>query len=278
MTTTPSDLMGTAAPVRHDLAPSPAPARAVDPIHGRRPSGGRRERGLTHETLVYLGAGIPLAFVFSLTPLLGFMGWFLASLFHEVGHSAMAWFTGHPSVPAIALTGNAVAVHGEPLTFLRLVVVGSVVTLSVQLLRGSRRVAVLAAFGVLYPLMLWTRLGSIAFLVAGHLGELAAASLCLWRAADGEACHSRAERVLYAMLGWFLCGDNILLSFGLAFSSSARAEYETNGSFGLVNDYLRLANHELGASIERVGFAMGLIAVAVPLLTLTAFALTRSRA
>ena len=215
--------------------------------------------------------------MFSWTPFLGFMGWFLASLFHEVGHSAMAWFTGHPSVPAIALTGNAVAVHGEPLTFLRLIIAASVVTLCVQLLRGSQRIAALAAFGVLYPLLLWTRLGPISFLVAGHLGELAAASLCLWRAADGEACHSRAERVLYAMLGWFLCGDNILLSFGLAFSSAARAEYETNGSFGLMNDYLRPAYEQLGTSSERVGFARGLIAVAVPVLTLTVFALTRTR-
>lgn len=257
------------APATGSSAPSSLPAefRALRPP--------KRANESLAEPALYLGIGIPLAFVFSLTPILGFMGWFLAALFHEVGHSALAWFTGHPSVPAISLAGEAVAVHGEPMWFLRLVMVASIITLSVQFLDGGKRIAALSSLAIGYPLLIFTGLGEVMFLAAGHLGELAVAALCLWRAADGEACHHRAERAAYAMLGWFLCGDNILLSFGLAFSESARMEYASNGSFGLTNDYLRLANDHLGVSVGAVGFAMGLIALAVPIATLVLYARSR---
>ena len=225
--------------------------------------------------VAYVVIGIPLAFVFSLTPLLKFMGWFLAALFHEVGHSTLAWFTGHPSVPAISLRGHAAAIHGEPLMLVRFIVVASISALSIQFLRGTRRIAALASLAVIYPVLIWTRVGEIAFLVSGHLGELVAAALCLWRAADGEACHSNAERAAYAMLGWYLCGDNIILSFGLAFSPAARAEYAASGSFGLTNDYIRLANEFTGMSLGQVGFLMGALALAVPAATLGLFVMAR---
>ena len=41
------------------------------------------------EPWVYLGLGLVTAPIFALTPLLGFMGWFLASLVHEMGHVLM---------------------------------------------------------------------------------------------------------------------------------------------------------------------------------------------
>lgn len=224
------------------------------------------------EPTLYLAVGIPLAFVFTWTPILGFIGWFLASLVHEVGHSAFGWITGHPSVPAIALTGNAVAVHSAPMLIVRLAVVVGVVAAAYHGLQGRARVVAIASFLPIYALLALTPLCEIGFLASGHLGELVAGSVCLWRAAGGAECHSRAERAAYSMLGWFLIGDNILLSFGLAFSAAARAEYATNGSFGLTNDYLRLANDHLGVPLEAVGLVMGLLALAVPAATIGAFA------
>ena len=89
---------------------------------------------------------------------------------------------------------------------------------------------------------------------------------------SGVSRTSNAERAAYAMLGWTLCGDNIVLSFGLAFNPVTRAEYAANGSFGLTNDYLRLANEHLGISLGSVGFLMGAVALAVPVGTLLVFA------
>ncbi|MEM9799110.1 MAG: hypothetical protein AAGA20_02225 [Planctomycetota bacterium] len=262
-----SDVRGMVPPIRthaevaEDVASGPlAPSRAQ-----------------AGEAALYVGVGIPLALAFASIPFLCLMGWFLSSLFHEFGHTVFAWFTGHPSFPAISLAGHAAAVHGKPLLLVRLVVVAAVVALAVRLLSGAQRVAVIGVFLASYGLLVGTSLVEIGFLVSGHLGELIAASLCLWRAADGENCHSNAERAAYAMLGWYLIGDNLALSFGLAFRPEARAEYAASGSFGLTNDYLRLATEHVGLTLAQVGFLMGLVALAVPALTLGAFALRERR-
>ena len=62
---------------------------------------------------LYLGLGAITGPVFGLTPMLGYMGWFLASLVHEMGHAGFAWACGMPAFPAIALDGHAAAMHGE---------------------------------------------------------------------------------------------------------------------------------------------------------------------
>jgi hypothetical protein len=89
--------------------------------------------------------------------------------------------------------------------------------------------------------------------------------LFLWRCLDGEACHHDGERAAYGMVRWYLCGQNVILSFGLAFSQSARLDYAGSGSFGLTNDYIRLADNVLGVSLESVGLFTGVLAVLVPL-------------
>jgi len=66
----------------------------------------------------YLAAGLATAPLLAATPLLRTMGWFLASLTHETGHAATAWFFGMPAVPAIRLDGHAAAVHGGQVTVL----------------------------------------------------------------------------------------------------------------------------------------------------------------
>src|SRR5687768_14230403 len=76
-----------AANARRDVAPASIPA---EPHSDREP-------------WIYLAIGLATAPVFALTPILGFMGWFLASLVHEMGHAAFAWVCGMPAIPAISL-------------------------------------------------------------------------------------------------------------------------------------------------------------------------------
>lgn len=227
------------------------------------------------EGLQFLLIGIPIAYLFSVTPMVQFMGWFLASLFHEFGHSVAGWFMGFPSVPAISLSGHAAAVHGEALLIVRVASFAAALGALRWRWTGPKFFWASAALAAVYALLIFTRLGEVLFLTSGHLGELAAGGLCLWRALSDDACHHRAERLAYAMLGWFLIGRNISLGLGLAFSASARATYAGNGSFGLVNDYLRLANDELGVQVSTVGFAMGTVSLLVPIAAIAAF--TRSR-
>ena len=62
------------------------------------------------------------------------------------------------------------------------------------------------------------------------------------------------------MLGWYFVGKNAVLAAGLLFSDQARATYDSNGSFGLENDYIRLARDVLHVPLSAVAGGMLLAA------------------
>jgi hypothetical protein len=211
----------------------------------------------------YLAAGVVLAPVLTLTPILRYIGWFLASLVHESGHCAMSWALGCPAFPAIRLDGHAAAIHGPQ----QILVAGAVWVALAALAwkvrsRGGWFVGAVAAAAVHPVLVLVEGAREAAFLLAGHLGELAFATVFLWRAGTGGFTSSRVERGLYAVLGLYLVGRNAWLAGGLVWSDDTRAAYATNGSFGMENDYTRLAREVLGGSTEAVALAMLAVTVA----------------
>ena len=228
-------------------------------IHGRRPAFWERRK----TAVKYLIAGAALAPVFGFTPILQFMGWFLASLFHETGHCAVAWAAGCPSFPAIRLDGHAAAVHGDQHAFLCVIVWGTLAWLAWQCRHRRRSAWVFGGLACAYPLIVFTGAREVLFLTSGHLGELAFATIAFHRALCGGFTNSKPERVLYAVVGWYLLGRNLWLTGGLMFDDAARAEYAGTGSFGLTNDYLRLANDHLHVGLEAVAALMFLVALAV---------------
>jgi len=230
----------------------PAP-RTIDPA---------AELRARREPWIYLALGLVSAPIFALTPLLGFMGWFLASLVHEMGHSAVAWLLGMPSMPAIALDGHAAAVHSDQQLFLVAMILLVLATSLWKLLAGRARVIALCALGVLYPALAFTSARELLHLAGGHGGELAFAVLALWKALDGGFTDSRAERLLYGTVGWFLVGKNVFLGWGLATSAGSRAWYAENGSFGFTNDYIRIAEDLLGWRLESVAWLAFLVSLA----------------
>ena len=229
------------------------------------------QRGLN-----FLALGVPLAFAFGLTPILQFIGWFLSALFHEIGHSAVAIFSGRPALPKISLGGHAMTEYTEPVWIMQIAVVAGSLGLMRSFLAPRARIIAVAALVIAYPLMIWTGFGEFMIGIGGHLGELTIGAIFLWRCLHGEECHHDAERAAYGMVGWYLCGKNTLLSFGLAFSENARQAYASGGSFGLTNDYIRIADDVLGTSIESVGFAMGVLSMTVPAVVIGRFVLSRS--
>lgn len=197
-----------------------------------------------------------------LLPILRYMGWFLASLVHETGHCLFAWLFGHPAFPAIRLDGHAAAVHREQHLIL-VVLVGAVLAWLLYLARNRRRLRILAGVGlVLYPLLALTEGRDILHLLGGHLGELAFAGIFFVRALSGGVTESLAERVTYAVCAWFLTGRNVVLAFSLMTSEAARAHYAGSGSYGLTNDYLRVARDHLHWSLEGVAGLMLLCSIA----------------
>lgn len=217
----------------------------------------------TSGSLACLSLGALLAPLFAFAPIVNMMGWFLSSLVHEMGHAAAGWFFGSPTVPAISLEGHAAAMHGEQSLVLCLMVWGALCTLA---FRAEPRPGVRVARGLAlvgYPLFAFSPLAHLFELLGGHGAELVFSAVCLARAALGET-GSPGERIAYAALGWFLFGRNLALTGGLLFSEAARAEYAASGSFGLVNDYLRLAAEFAGGSLAVVALVMSLAALAVP--------------
>jgi hypothetical protein len=215
-----------------------------------------------NEPWIYLAIGAVTAPVFALTPLLGFMGWFLASLVHEMGHTAVAWFFGMPAFPAISLEGHAASVHSDPIVFLAICVWAGLAGAAWKFLDGRARWIAIGMVGVVYPALAFTDAKEALQLLAGHGGELAFGTICLWKTLDGGFTESRLERALYGTVGWYLIGKNAKLCLGLMFSSSSREWYAENGSFGLTNDMIRAAEEVLHTRLQSVAFLMLLATIA----------------
>jgi hypothetical protein len=221
------------------------------------------------EPLLFLGLGLLAAPVFGLTPVLRYMGWFLASLFHESGHTAAAWILGCPAFPAIRLDGHAAALHKPQVLFVALAVWGGLALCTWQLRRHRGGMITLGLATLVYPALAFTNAKELLHLFAGHLGELTFATIFFWRALAGGFTRTAIERALYAIVAWYLLGQNLWLCARLVFSEAARMTYETSGSFGLTNDYIRAARDVLGCSLETVAagmFVVGLAALPLAIL------------
>ena len=215
----------------------------------------------------WLLVGAPLALVFASGPFMRSYAWFFAALFHEAGHTAAGLAFGLPSFPAISLRGHAATVHGEPVTWMVFAIWAGLGLLAWRV--RDHRPALLGALvlATIYPLIAFTPAKECLFLTAGHLAELAFATWALLRAHAGRTFrYGAAERGAYTAIGWMLVGSNVGLCFGLATSAAAREAYRNNGSFGLQNDYVRLARDVLGTDLPTVGGVMLLVSLApVPL-------------
>lgn len=221
----------------------------------------RPNRGDARESLRYLLLGLALSPVFAFLPYLQFFDWFLTSLFHESGHCFFAWMTGHPAFPAISLSGHAAAMHQDQSL---LVAVGVFGGLAFATWHSRERRLVfwsLCVATVLQPVFAFTSAKEVLFLLGGHLGELSFGAICMWRALQGGFTQSKLERLLYSVLGWYLVGHNLWMCGGLIFSEAARQTYGANGSFGLANDYIRLAHDELSVSLPAVAAFMLLVSL-----------------
>jgi len=243
------------------VAPSDPPARPrrdVPVLSVRTP--GRRSS--LPDWLVYLGVGAAVAPVFTFTPILRYMGWFLGSLCHETGHCLFAWLAGAWAFPAISLAGHAMAQHGPPSRLLCFVI-WALLAYGAYAQRDRRAwLLLLGGAALLYPLYAFTSLKEVFFLLGGHLGELAFAGVFFWRALVGGFSGSNAERAAYAAVGWYLVGSNVWLDWGLMFDVGVQEWYRSSGSFGLTNDFIRLGRH-LGIGLEVVAGMMLVVTLAV---------------
>ncbi len=190
---------------------------------------------------VVMAIGAMLAPALGVLPLLQYVGWFLASLVHETGHCAVAWFFGLPAYPAIRLDGHAAAMHSEQKLLLVALVWGILAAIAFGVRRRPRARWIAGGAVLLYPLLAFSEAHELLHLLAGHGGELAFAGIFFYRALSGGFTESIPERITYAACAWYLLGRNVVLDFGLMTSEAARQAYVGNGSFGLTQDFVRAA-------------------------------------
>ncbi len=212
------------------------------------------------EAARYLALGVALAPVFTFTPWLRAAAWILVSIIHELGHTAFAWFVGCPAVPVLnVLThGEAATIHLQQLPWGPWVIWAGLIYLVWCAWRMPGRPWVIhaALIAALYPAVAFhEHWRELAHVMAGHLGELLFAAICLWRARTGLFVHHSPERAAYACVGWYFIFNAIWLELGLAFFPSVRQWYENARSYGIANDYER-AGWMTSSSMERVAIVM----------------------
>lgn len=196
--------------------------------------------------------------------------WFLCAIPHEMGHATVGCLLGRPSAPAISLGGHAWTGIAD-----RNAVVVALVALSAA--TGAffafrrRRTTLAATFAVLaiaLPVVSYAELAEVLISVGGHLGEVAFAAYCFSLVFTGGKTGTPQERTAAAFAGALVQAVNVKLCFGLMTSQPARDHYGSNGSLGMKNDYLVLAEDLLHCKLQSVAGGMMLASLAVPLVGL----------
>lgn len=232
-------------------------------------SSSARPASLSPDSVRVLGIGLGLALLILAVPFLRFALSYLGVLVHEMGHSVVSWLFGYPAIPALDFTYGG----GMSLTFGRrpVLVVGFILIL-VMLLgwawRHPRRRWIAGGLVALWILASLTSLHEMAILAMGHAAELLFAALSLHRAITGEGTERRAERPLYAMVGWFLVLGNLGFAWGLLTDPARREAYESAKGGGHWMDFSRLAEEYLGVDLSLVAAVFLVACVATPLVVL----------
>ena len=196
--------------------------------------------------------------------------WVLCAIPHEMGHATVGCWLGRPSSPAISLAGHAWSHIGELRPWLPWTIL--VVLLGVAWHRRHRRVlaVVLAVVAVGSPLVAFAKVATVAIAIGGHLGELAFAAYCYHLFWTGGYTGAFQERLACVIAGALLQVANLKLCLGLLTSAAARAHYATNGSLGMKNDYLVIAEDLCHCRLHSVALLMLVAAIAaLPLGLLT---------
>ncbi len=213
---------------------------------------------------LFLATGLVLSQAFQLTQITSFMAWFLSALPHEMGHSLFACYVGMPAYPAISLAGHAAAFHQPQSLALALLIWTALAGFTYAMRKHAIARSLLGFAVVTYPLLAFFETPrELMHLLGGHLGELAFATVCFWRALSGGFSKSQAERLLYAVLAWHLLIQNLWMCWRLMTNANARATYRGNGSFGLTNDYIRVAEDVLAWSLPSVAALMFVVSLGV---------------
>ena len=231
----------------------------------------RKKRSIDREFWVSLGVGSALALVALNVPLIGMVIGCLATIIHELGHTATSWLFGYPAVPAFDLVyggGISRSIDRQPAL---LVGVYAIFAYLLSLARGDLPKLVMGAVAiVLYSVAAFTPLHGLLGAAMGHGAELLVAGIFLYRALSGSQVLRREERPLYACLGLCLLFGCSRSAFELVTSEAHREAYHVvHGD--LVMDLDAIADEYLHWPLERVAGLYLLACILTPVAAFLAY-------
>ena len=217
-----------------------------------------------------LAAGAAAGLALYALPFTRFLLRYLATLVHELGHAAVGWAFGYPSIPAFDfLYGGGVTMLDQRNSGVLIVVYAAFALLGWWLWRRSAQVAlaILALAVAVYSMAAFTPGHEALFLAAGHASELLFAGIFLYRALSGSACRTPGERPLYGAVATFLLLNTAGFAWRLMSDHGFRVEYEEAKGGGRWMDFSRLADEFFGVELQTVAAAFLFAAVATPLVS-----------
>lgn len=187
--------------------------------------------------------------------------WLLSALPHEMGHATAGCLLGRPAAPAIALHGEAWTGIAPRQDWLCWAIAAAAAGTAWLLRRRMLPAACLWIAAVLLPVVAFHAAAEVAIAAAGHLGELLFAAYCFAVAWTGGRTDTPAERLAAAFAGGLLQATNLRLGLSLCRDTGAQAFYAANGSLGLKNDLLVLAEDLCHCRLETVAAWLSAAAV-----------------
>jgi hypothetical protein len=241
-------------------------AAAASPLLRRRP-----DAPLRGEPIPRLVAGdrraVALGLVLGLgvwlLPLTRYAFSYAITVFHELGHTALGWAFGYPTIPSFDFAyGGGVSIHFGRSLPIALLAAGVVGWLAFRL-RETRAFWPAVAAAALYAIAAMTPLHEALILAAGHGAEISLAGLCLYRAL-APLRWPAAERSAYAACGAFVLAADARFGWQLLASAAFRRSYEQAKGGGHWMDLSRIADELLGVDLGVVAVLFCLLVLATP--------------
>lgn len=213
--------------------------------------------------LVSLGIGLAAA----ISSLLFFWPlWIFGHLsiaIHEFGHAAAGWLFGYFSIPSYDfIFGGGVTISSERIWLINGIVY-FLFGLTAWFVRSQR--ILLAGVAVIVAVYTWLALTSwheALIIGIGHGMELVFGGIFLYRAFGNRTIMIRAERPIYAFLGFFLLIYNGWLAWRLMTEAAFRRAYSSAKGELLAMDYSRLASDYWHVSLKTVALIFFILTVA----------------
>ncbi|MEK7866577.1 MAG: zinc ribbon domain-containing protein [Planctomycetota bacterium] len=202
--------------------------------------------GLFQRPYVCLAIGLA---AFPVAKLLWFPNYifnFLATLVHEIGHSACAWFVGMPSIPAVSIGGGGVATWQDQNWQIAVLVWIGLGVLAWKARRAPKGISIpLVVLAVAYPAIAFTKLHLALAIFGGVLFEVVGSAAC-FVACLGARLERPFERPLYALWGWWMLLNRICESWLILTDWRYRLEHrviESGLAEGIPSDLTAVTLH-----------------------------------